>query len=430
MFTAIANGIVWIMALVMIVAGITNILKPKNEFGQQFMEAFNIVGNLFVCSAGMMAAVPYVEKLSVWAFSGLFDAIGADVSIAPCLFIAADNGAYQLAYALADSPGDWMFANVVAYLAGPIVCYIIPVSFSIIPAKDKKYCALGLMCGLISIPFGLFVTMLMLKVGDTLIRPEVSATAAATQPLNLEMSEILHNMVPLTVFCVVLALCLYFLTDITVKVMTAVGNAITVIARIIFVFAVFEYFTGFFAKTIGWGFAPILADEENMLRALEIVGGVGMMLAGAYPLVWLIRRYCSRPLERLGSHIGISAIGITSFLTSACDSIITFGMFKNIHPIDKVKSVAFSVCGAWILGAHISFTVNTQPTILVPLMIGKIVGACIALIVAQIIAVPVAKKYMQEDIEKGIIAPDEYMTREQLPPAELKRMVAEGKSIE
>lgn len=430
MFNAIATGIVWIMALVMIVAGIINILKPKNEFGEQFMEAFNIVGNLFVCSAGMMAAVPYVEQFSIWAFSGLFDVIGADVSIAPCLFVAADNGAYQLAYALADSPGDWMFADIVAYLAGPIVCYIIPVSFSIIPARDKKYCALGLMCGLISIPFALFATMVLLKVGNVMIRPEVSNTAAADTPLNLEMMDILLNMIPLTVFCLVLALLLYFVTDLTVKVMTAIGNGITVVARIIFVFAVFEYFTGFFAKTVGWGFAPILADEENTLRALEIVGGVGMMLAGAYPLVWLIRRYCTKPLEKFGKVVGVSSIGITSFLTSACDSIITFGMFKNIHPEDKVKSVAFSVCGAWIIGAHISFTVNTQPTILVPLMIGKLIGAIIALILAWIIAVPVARRYMQKDIEEGIIGPDEYMTREQLPPSSLKKLEAEGKTIQ
>ena len=37
--------------------------------------------------------------------------------------------------------------------------------------------------------------------------------------------------------------------------------------------------------TSGWGFDPILADEENTFRAVELLGTIAMMLTGAFPMV-------------------------------------------------------------------------------------------------------------------------------------------------
>ena len=34
---------------------------------------------------------------------------------------------------------------------------------------------------------------------------------------------------------------------------------------------------------VGWGFDPILADEENTFRAVELLGTIAMMLTGASP---------------------------------------------------------------------------------------------------------------------------------------------------
>jgi ethanolamine transporter len=53
-----------------------------------------------------------------------------------------------------------------------------------------------------------------------------------------------------------------------------------------------EYFTtifygrGVFAFLFGgWRLAPIIADEKDQLRALEVAGYIGTMLAGAFPMV-------------------------------------------------------------------------------------------------------------------------------------------------
>lgn len=60
--------------------------------------------------------------------------------------------------------------------------------------------------------------------------------------------------------------------------------AITLI--LILVLSIVEYFIGFFSKTFGsWGFDPIIADEKDQFRALEVAGYIGIMLAGAFPMV-------------------------------------------------------------------------------------------------------------------------------------------------
>ena len=63
------------------------------------------------------------------------------------------------------------------------------------------------------------------------------------------------------------------------------------------------------AERDGWGFEPILADEENTCRAVELLGTIAMMLTGAFPMVTLIRRYLGKPLEKLGRLAGLEASG-------------------------------------------------------------------------------------------------------------------------
>lgn len=64
--------------------------------------------------------------------------------------------------------------------------------------------------------------------------------------------------------------------------------------KLVFVCCVIEYFTGVFSILLGsWGFEPIIADESDINRALEVAGYIGIMLCGAFPMVYLIQ-VCSR----------------------------------------------------------------------------------------------------------------------------------------
>ena len=44
----------------------------------------------------------------------------------------------------------------------------------------------------------------------------------------------------------------------------------------------------------------VIADKEDQVRALEVAGYIGIMLAGAFPMVYLIRKYLAKPVRRIG----------------------------------------------------------------------------------------------------------------------------------
>ena len=154
-----------------------------------------------------------------------------------------------------------------------------------------------------------------------------------------------------------------------------------------------EYFTGFFSNVIGhWGFEPIIADEVDINRALEISGYIGIMLCGAFPMVWLIKTYLAKPLDWLGRKVGLSPDASAGILAGTANVLALFGMVKDLKPEDKVKCIAYSVCSAFLIGDHLAFAANFQPTLILPVMVGKFL--------AGVLAVYIATKFMKAKILK------------------------------
>src|SRR5690606_13577358 len=92
------------------------------------------------------------------------------------------------------------------------IAFTVPVGLALLPKLDHKYMALGVMSGLLAIPFTAFVMTLILQQTGVLLREEPSVDAPSTRPFDLPMGDILLNLVPLVVLMVVLALLLRFFT--------------------------------------------------------------------------------------------------------------------------------------------------------------------------------------------------------------------------
>jgi ethanolamine transporter len=71
---------------------------------------------------------------------------------------------------------------------------------------------------------------------------------------------------------------------------------------------------------------------------------------------------------------------------------------------DKVKCIAFAVCSAFLLGDHLAFSANFQPTIILPLMIGKFSAGIIAIFFATKLSVPKAIQLEKEEKEAEELA--------------------------
>ena len=284
----IGTIVVYIIMACAIAGCLASVIKPESELGQQFVAGIDSIGPIFLPVAGIMAAAPYLTAFVSVVFGPAYSAVGADPAMAATTFIAVDMGGYQLADALAETRESWIMAMVTGYMAGATIVFSIPVALKMLEKRDRKYLALGVMSGLLAIPIGVLVASAIITVSHPMVREVVSTNADATYQLALSWGQIGVNLIPLIIICVALAAGLKFKPDAMIKGFIVFGRVMESALKIVFVLVVVEYFTGVWSTLFGsFGFDPIIADEEDIFRALEVSGAIGMMLCGAFPMVYL-----------------------------------------------------------------------------------------------------------------------------------------------
>lgn len=413
------------MAFVLIGAGAL-IIRPSSELGREFKEGILSIGHIFIPIAGVMVMIPLLTQFISTVIAPAYAWLHADPALAAGTFIAGDLGAYQLAHATAGSHGAWIMAFAASFTAGWTIIFGIPVGLAMIQRRDHKYLALGVMAGLLSVPFAVFAISLILSASGVLLREDINTSGPGTSPFDLPIGEILVNLVPLAIIMVVIALALRFFTNGTIKVFLAFGRGLEIVTTIAVAVSIVEYFTGVFSTVFGgWPLDPFIADEEDTFRALEVAGVIGVMLAGAFPMVYAIRRLLAKPLGRAGKRIGVSEQGMSGFLAASANVLALYRLVALMPPKDKVLTIAFAVCGSFVIGDHLAFTANFQPGMIVAMSVGKLIGAVIAVFLALWLAVPHVRTLEALDRENGVIAPGEYgapvegiAAQDPAPPAE------------
>ena len=393
----IGTIVVYIIMACAIAGCLASVIKPESELGQQFVAGIDSIGPIFLPTAGIMASAPYITAFVSAVFGSAYSAVGADPAMAATTFIAVDMGGYQLADALAETRESWIMAMVTGYMAGATIVFSIPVALKMLKKRDRKYLALGVMSGLLAIPIGVFVASAIIAVSHPMVREVVSTNADATYQLALSWGQIGVNLIPLIIICVALAAGLKFKPDAMIKGFIVFGRVMESALKIVFVLVVVEYFTGVWSTLFGsFGFDPIIADEEDAFRALEVAGAIGMMLCGAFPMVYLIRRYLAKPLAKIGGAVGLSSDATAGLLAGSANVLALFSMVKDLRAKDKVICMAFAVCCAFLFGDHLSFTANFQPNLIVVVLAGKLAAGICAIVFAKLLAVKKAEQLERE----------------------------------
>lgn len=376
----IGTVVVYVIMGCALAGAIASVIKPESGLGKEFVAGIDSLGPIFLPVAGIMASAPFLTAFVSNVFGPLYDAVGADPAMAATTFIAVDMGGYQLADALAQTRESWIMAMVTGYMAGATIVFTIPVALKMLEKKDRKYLALGVMSGLLAIPIGVFAASAIIAFTNPVIRETVSTNSEATYQLALGFATIGRNLLPLVVICAVLALGLKFKPDAMIKGFIVFGRVLESVLKIVFVLVVIEYFTGVFSAVFGgFGFDPIIADDEDIFRALEVAGAIAMMLCGAFPMVWLIKRFLSKPLGAIGRVFGLSTDATAGLLAASANVLAALSMVKDLRAKDKVIVLSFAVCCAFLFGDHLSFTANFQPSLIVPVLLGKLVGGVCAI---------------------------------------------------
>nr|WP_010393931.1 ethanolamine utilization protein EutH [Paracoccus sp. TRP] len=371
----IGTFVIYIIMASAVIGAIASIIDSESPLGREFSAGLHAIGHIFIPVAGIMASIPYLSAFVDVVIGPVFQSVNADPAMATTSLIAVDMGGYQLAKALAQSPEGWIMASITGFMAGATIIFTIPVGLAMLDKEDHQYMAVGIMCGLLSIPVGVLTSCLALELMQVAIRPEIEATGPASYQLALGTGQVLANIAPLIVFCGVLAAGLKLFPALMIRLFLDFGRLMYAAITMVLVFSIVEYFTGVFTWLFGhWGFAPIIADAEDQFRALEIAGYIGIMLSGAFPMVWMLNHFLQKPMQWAGARLGLSSAGTAGLLAASANVLAMFRLIKEMPPRDKVLVISFAVCGAFMFGDHLAFSANFQPTIILPLLLGKLAG--------------------------------------------------------
>lgn len=112
-------------------------------------------------------------------------------------------------------------------------------------------------------------------------------------------------------------------------------------------------------------------------EGFDIVADISIILAGAFPLVFLLTKLFNGLLLKLGGLLRMNGVAAAGLIASLANSIPMFGMMKDMDARGKIMNVAFAVSAAFVFGDHLGFTAGYAPEMIFPDDCGQIDWRCI-----------------------------------------------------
>ena len=345
--------IVYLMVLFMALGAIDRILGNRFGLGEKFEEGILVMGSLALAMVGIICLAPVLANLLRPVVVPFYQFLGADPAMFAGTILANDMGGAPLAQELALTKEAGQFGGlIVGAMLGPTIVFTIPVGLGIIRAEDRPALATGVLAGVITIPIGSLVGGLI-----------------AGFPLMM----VLRNLLPIVLFAVLIALGLAFVPGGMVKGFQIFGKIIVIIITIGLAAAIIEALT---PLTIIPGLNPIH-------DGISIVGDIAIVLAGAFPLVYVITKVFKKPLMKLGSLLGMNDVAAAGLVATLANNIPMFQMLHDMDRRGKIINVAFAVSAAFVFGDHLGFTAGFDASMIFPMIVGKLVGGVTAVAVAM-----------------------------------------------
>ena len=347
--------LIYIMAGFAVLGAVDRIFGNRIGIGKEFEEGILAMGSLAIAMIGVITLAPVLANLLRPVVVPVYRFLGADPAMFAGTILACDMGGAALAQELTNDPQAALLGGVLGgSMLGATIVFTIPVAMGILSEQDRPALAKGILAGIVTVPVGVFVGGLV---------------------AGFPIGKVLRNVLPVVLIGAVIALGLWKAEKWMVKGFGWFGKGIVALITAGLVVSIVEALTGL---SLIPGMVPI---EEGFLT----VGAIAIVLAGAFPLVWVLTRVLRKPLLKVGRLLGINDTAAAGLLATLANSIATFGMVKDMDSRGKVVNIAFAVSAAFVFGDHLGFTAGFAPQMLPAMIIGKLAGGVSAVAVALLL---------------------------------------------
>lgn len=345
--------IIAVMAGFALLGAVDRIFGNRWGLGKEFEEGIMAMGSLALAMVGIVSLAPVLANLLKPLVVPVFGFLGADPAMFAGTILACDMGGGALAMQMTENRDAALLGGVLnGSMLGATIVFTIPVAMGILKEQDRPAMAKGILCGIVTIPIGV-----------------LAGGIAAGFPIMM----VLRNLIPIVLIAVLIALGLWRAEQAMVKGFAVFGKIVVIVVTIGLAAAIAEALTGF---AVIPGMAPIS-------EGFATVGTIAIILAGAFPLVFVLTKLLRKPLMAVGRGLGINDAAAAGLIASLANSIATFGMVKDMNERGKVVNIAFAVSAAFVFGDHLGFTAGFAPEMIGPMIVGKLVGGASAVAVAM-----------------------------------------------
>jgi ethanolamine transporter len=334
------------MILFSIVGGIDKIFGNKLGLGEKFDEGFKAMGGLALTVIGVYSLSPIIGKVLIPILNPLAKVIKADPSVFISSLLAIDMGGYAASRHIGEFNG-----FILASMMGATISFTIPVAVNLISKDDFAYFAKGILAGIITIPLGMLVGGIMMKIS---------------------LRDILLNLIPVIIFSTLIVIGLIKAQEKIIGIFNLLGKGIIIISTIGLLISILDFTLGI--KLID----NIISFEEGVI----LVANIAIVLSGAYPLFHFISKKLNRTLSKVTKMLGIDEHSLLGLITSLANCIPMLGIYDKMNWKGKVINAAFAVSGSFTFGGQLGYISSISPSAVNPFIISKLIAGLAAILVA------------------------------------------------
>ena len=367
------NAIMIIMMIFCVVGGVDKIRGNKLGYGEKFDEAFGALKTLALIMIGIITLVPILKLVLEPIISPIYKIFGASPAMFAGTILPVDSGAYPLAIELAN--GNMSVANLSGVVLGStfgcIFIGMIPMTLPFLEEKDYNCFAAAVLVAIITIPLGSIA----------------GGLAMNFTPYKISFVEIIVNLIPVIIISVLVAVGLAIWPKQLMKAFCAIGNGMQVLLTVAVVLAAVQSVTGLRLPLFYLMVEPAVEGGMSPLtESIVIVGTIGLVLSGAFPMVLWITRTFKKPLQKMAGMLGVDEAGGAALVATLASYFPALDLLKEMNQKSRFLVLAFSISATFVLGDHLGFIAGVDPEMVVPMMVSKMISGISALLLANALA--------------------------------------------
>ncbi|MBQ8758537.1 MAG: ethanolamine utilization protein EutH [Clostridia bacterium] len=349
------NYLTIVILIFSILAAVDRILGNRFGLATEFERAFMLLGTMALSMIGMIVISPLIADLMKPLSEFFTNVLHMDPSIIPATLFANDMGGAPLAVEMATNERTGLYnALVVSSMMGCTISFTLPFSLGVVGKEQHRELLLGLLCGVVTIPIGCIIAGIM---------------------YGIPFGALMLNLLPIIVFSAVIGLGLMRFPEKCVTIFKVFGVIITAIITIGLSLGIVRFLTGY----------EVIKGLSTIEEGAAICVNAAVVLSGSFPLMYVLSKVLSKPLDAVGKKIGVNEISVVGIVSALASSATSFGMMNRMDKKGVVLNSAFAVSGAFVLGGHLAFTMAFDSSLVAPVVVGKLISGVLSVVVASFV---------------------------------------------